>query len=113
MSVPRRVAESFRSEIQAFVYDTRIVDDGEVKSVISRLGVGGLLARWEENGVAVYYIDRRRLAQRCFYEECSGLEGVARDRCIEHCVQVTMAKLAESISRGVMELSESIEASRR
>ena len=113
MAPLRRVAESFGSELQAFVYDTRIVDDEEVKGIISRLGVGGLLARWEEDGVAVYYIDRRRLAQRCFYEECSSLEGVARDRCIEHCVQATMAKLAESISRSILELSESIEAARR
>ncbi len=107
MNAARRIAESLGSELQAFIFDADIVDGNIVSEIVSRMGATGILSRWEENGLTVYYINRRKLARRCLYEECSGLEGVARDRCVEQCIQATTAKLANSLAQGVIEAVES------
>ncbi len=99
--VASMIAESVLSGLGGFVYDKRLVDDGVVRDVVSSTGISGMLRRWEQDNIVVYYIDVKRLESLCLYSECN--EAKVRRVCLNKCVIDKFKEVSSKIINSIRE----------
>lgn len=102
------MARSFRSDLYAFVIDTRLVDYSIVRKIVSLAGLDQALGKFARGNIVVYYIRRDLILRRCGYESCADAPLEAREACIADCFVKTIRELAEAIAKSVLEAGQAV-----
>ncbi len=106
--IAERMARSFRSDLYAFILDTRIIDYSVVRRIVSLAGLDQAVGRFARGNIVVYYIRRDLILRRCSYESCAEAPPESRDACIADCFVKSVRELAESIARSILEAGQAV-----
>ncbi|MCE4617741.1 MAG: hypothetical protein F7C32_04070 [Desulfurococcales archaeon] len=105
----QRLYESLASELGAFIYDRRLLDDVLVEDIISKNQLlKAYLRRWENGDIVVWYIDITSLEKRCRYT-CGGIrEPKEFSRCVLQCKYSELEKLKTEIMENLNNLKKQL-----
>lgn len=97
------MAESIASELRAFAFSKSLVDEKIVDEIVKESGVAGMLAKWSDGEIVVYYIKVGVLEKECAYSECSKLPSGERRECVNRCIEKSAAKAARLVAKSIAE----------
>lgn len=105
----RKVAEvmarSFASSLRAFIFSRDLIDEKVVERVINGSGVSGLVSKWSNGEIIVYYIKTEPFERECIYSECSSEKGPTKTECLRRCLEKSLAKAAKAVAKSILEYS--------
>ena len=99
------MAKSFASSLRAFIFSRDLIDEEVVENIVKGSGVSGLVSRWSNGEIIVYYIKTEPLERECMYSECSGKKGPAKNECLRKCLEKSLAKAAKAVVKSILEYS--------
>jgi len=105
--IERRIYESLLSELNAFIYDKKLVDHDLVYETIIRNDLlKAYVKHWVNGDVVVWYIDIKALENRCKYS-CGGIRDPKEySRCVVQCKYSELEKLKTEIMENLNNLRE-------
>ena len=109
ISIAVRIAESFESELHAFIYDNRLVDSRVVQKLIALSGYDNYIARFAKGHIIVYYLNPIVVRKKCRYEKCADVEEGKIRECLEKCTIRTLHEIARGLGNSIRDLAKNLE----
>ncbi len=106
--IAERMARSLRSDLYAFIIDTRLVDYSVVKKLVGLAGLDQVLGKFARGNVVVYYIRRDLVLRRCSYEACADAPAESREACIADCFIDSIRRIADSAAKSILEAGQAV-----
>jgi hypothetical protein len=97
------IIESLLSEARAFAFSRSLVDEKVVDELVKGSGAAGMLVKWSQGDIVVYYIRSEALERECAYSECSREPPESKGMCVRRCLERALAKAAQSIAKSIAE----------
>lgn len=97
MEVAKRIAESFKSDLKAFIFDKTLVDSRVVETIIHLSGFDNYIESQGRGNIVAHYISTRKIRRMCLYGDCANASNEEVGRCLADC----MARIIESISSDI------------
>ncbi|MCE4600120.1 MAG: hypothetical protein F7C38_00945 [Desulfurococcales archaeon] len=109
VAIALRMAESFESELKAFIYDNRLIDSRIVQRLIALSGYDSYVKRFAKDHIIVFYLDPAVVRKKCLYEECSEAGSDGARECLERCIMESLGEISRGLASSIRELAGSIE----
>ena len=109
--IAERMANSFESDLHAFVFDQTIVDPNIVGRLVALSGADHYLQKYHKNNIIIYTIKFRLIESRCRQVECREVEPERRRICVAKCLYTSMEQIARTVASSIREAARMIEVS--
>ncbi|MCE4622609.1 MAG: hypothetical protein F7B19_04775 [Desulfurococcales archaeon] len=105
-----RMAESFSSDLRAFIYDNKLIDSRIVKRIIGLSGFDAYIDRHAEGNIVVYYINPYKIRKKCLYEKCVDQPTESVKTCISKCIAQEMERVSRDLAETIIDIANSLQA---
>ncbi len=106
--IAERFISSISSDLQAFVFDSNVIDPSMVSRLVSVAGVEQYFRRFVHRHIIVYALDIYKIERQCRADQCRSIPPERQRICVAQCIHSRTREIVDMVAHSIRDAVDMI-----